>query len=86
MYGENQLITPDMVAIRMKDNDDINISFKNKHFIPEMKEEDVYDMAFDETVDSTKDLVDFVYKSLLSNSFKRFVTNALFDMEEANDR
>lgn len=86
LYSENKVVTPDMVIVKMKDNDEANIAFKNKHFVPKVDEKEIFDMAFDETIDSSKDLIDIVYKNLLSSAFKRFVANAIFDMEEANDK
>lgn len=84
LNGQNEIITPDMVIMKISQPDIIIENFKQKHFIGDIPASEVYDMAFDSTVNSSNAMVDVTYKQLLSSAFTRFVSDAVFDMDEAN--
>ena len=80
----NEMITPETVIMKIKSPDMVINNFKTKHFITDFNTDEIFDMAYDETVNSLDALIDVTYKQLLSSAFTRFVSDALFDMEEAN--
>lgn len=86
MNQREESITPETVISSLHiSSDDIDL-FKKKHYITEIKDDDIYGMSSDVTVDSRKDYVEMVYNQLTKYAFARFVADMNFDIDEANEK
>lgn len=85
LQSKSEPITPETVVSTLKVGGDEIESFKKKHYIYDLSDQDVFDMSNDLTVTIRENYTKVVYEQLIKHAFSRYVYDSLYDMDDYND-
>lgn len=85
LYEKNQPLTVDNLALMQHSADEKMLTFMKRNAIQKMSLEEIQDILFDTTIDSSDKLFDAAKNEMDKLTFARFVTDAIGDLKYYND-